>query len=626
MPRRYKRRLGIKPRRNYSQESVEDALRDVVLRHMSFRQAAERHNVPYVTIYRRYRGLNPHNIGAPPVLSKTEEKHIVNALLVAANFGYPMTERDLALFVQGFLNRKGINIARFHNNMPGPDWRESFLKRNPELSVRMSENMKRSRAEVTLATLSGYFAELHRSMEGCPPENIINYDESNLTDDPGKQRVIVRRGVKHARRKIDFSKSSTSIMFCVAADGTALPPYVVYKSSHLYHEWITGGPRGAHYNRSKNGWFDSQIFEDWFFKIPYPYLRRLGGKKIMIGDNLSSHLSINVIKKCEEANIEFKFLPPHSTHLCQPLDVSYFRPLKAIWRKRLTEWKLKNKGVLPKSVFPSLLKKALDSLQQKSETNIKAGFKATGIYPPNKNEVFKLLPQTAEVADEHAAITQSFMDIIKQHIPVEQGLGKRPQRKRLQVQPGKSISSTDFDMVNETPEGNVNQGCGNVTEKRLRGKKANSVNDDENQPCSSGITDIVSKTPKIITAAHDMTFSDESECEQLQLEEEEINYSVFKKAVKNISDIEKGRFVIVEFNYNPGSKKECLKQFVSKVIAVKKNGFLISCLRPYMSKSSVFIFPDVEDLNTVKIQQIKFILEDPIVLKFGRFQFTKNVF
>lgn len=585
MPRNYKRRLGIKPRRNYPQESVENALQDVLDRHMSFRQAAERHNVPYVTIYRRYKGIHCNNVGAPPVLSKVEEKQIVNALLVAANFGYPMTERDLALFVQGFLNRKGVNISKFHNNMPGPDWRELFLKRNPELSIRMSENMKRSRAEVTMATLDRYFAELHQSIEGCPPENIINYDESNLTDDPGKQRVIVRRGVKHARRKIDFSKSSTSIMFCVAANGTALPPYVVYKSSHLYNDWIRSGPTGAHYNRSKNGWFDSNIFEDWFFKIPFPHLRRLEGKKIMIGDNLSSHLSINVIKKCEEANIEFKFLPPNSTHLCQPLDVSYFRPLKAVWRKILTEWKLKNKGVLPKSVFPSLLKKALVSLEQKSEANIKAGFKATGIYPPNKHEVLKLLPQTAEATDEHTALTQSFTDIIKQHVCPAAEERKRPQRKRLHVEPGKSISSADFS--NNQENGQVEPSC---------------------------------------STASIQTSCDESVSEQPQPLEEETNCSEFKRPVRSVNDVKKGQFVVAEFNYNPGSKKECLKQFVSKIIDIKKNGFIISCMRAYKNKADVFTFPDVEDVNTVKIQQIKFTLQDPQLLKFGRHQFTKNVF
>jgi hypothetical protein len=67
-------------------------------------------------------------------------------------------------------------------------------------------------------------------MENVPSANIINYDETNFTDDPGKQKVYVRRGSKHARRILDISKTSTSVMFAASADGILLPLYVVYKA------------------------------------------------------------------------------------------------------------------------------------------------------------------------------------------------------------------------------------------------------------------------------------------------------------------------------------------------------------------------------------------------------------
>ena len=63
-----------------------------------------------------------------------------------------------------------------------------------------------------------------------PLSNIVNYDETNLSDDPGKRKVIIRRGTKYPERVINSSKSSTSVMFAAAADGTILPPYVVYKA------------------------------------------------------------------------------------------------------------------------------------------------------------------------------------------------------------------------------------------------------------------------------------------------------------------------------------------------------------------------------------------------------------
>lgn len=189
------------------------------------------------------------------------------------------------------------------------------------------------------------------TLEGVPPENILNYDETNMSDDPGKTKVFVRKGSKHATRVMDSSKSSNSVMFAAFGNGTLLPPYIVYKAKNIYPEWIKNGPTGARYNRSKNGWFDSFIFEDWFVNTALPVLKRRNGKKVVIGDNLNSHMSINIIRLCEEHNISFLFLPTNGTHICQSLDVAVFAPLKKAWRKVLTTWKTKKKELFLRPYF-----------------------------------------------------------------------------------------------------------------------------------------------------------------------------------------------------------------------------------------------------------------------------------
>jgi len=122
-------------------------------------------------------------------------------------------------------------------------------------------------------------------------------------------------------------------MFCGNADGEMLPPYIVYKSEAMWSTWTEGGPHGARYNRSKSGWFDSHCFEDWFESLLLPRLKRLQGKKVVIGDNLSSHISVKVLEFCQQNNITFIALPPNSTHLTQPLDVAYFAPMKIMWER-----------------------------------------------------------------------------------------------------------------------------------------------------------------------------------------------------------------------------------------------------------------------------------------------------
>ena len=100
-------------------------------------------------------------------------------------------------------------------------------------------------------------------------ENIFNYDETNVTDDPGRKIVVVRHGRNQIERKTQHSKTSTS-MFCGNAVGQFLPPMVVYKSENLYENWVRGDPKNAVYEVTPSAWFDwfnNRTFEIWFFKL-----------------------------------------------------------------------------------------------------------------------------------------------------------------------------------------------------------------------------------------------------------------------------------------------------------------------------------------------------------------------
>ena len=55
-------------------------------------------------------------------------------------------------------------------------------------------------------------------------------------------------------------------------------------------------------------------------------------KVVILGDNMASHFSEEVLKKCEDFNKTFVCLPSSSTYMCQPLDVSVFAPLTKYWR------------------------------------------------------------------------------------------------------------------------------------------------------------------------------------------------------------------------------------------------------------------------------------------------------
>jgi len=304
---------------------------------------------------------------------------------------------------------------------------------------------------VSRTVVNEYFDNLEISLSGITPQNIINYDETNFVDDPCRIKVLVRKTSKHADNIMDSSKSATSVMFSVDATGSMLPLYVVYKSTQLWDSWTTGGPDKCRYNRTPSGWFDQSIFEDWFITVVIPNFRRMEGKKVVIGDNLASHMSIKIIQLCKENDIRFVFLPPNSTHLTQPLDVSCFRPIKIAWRKVLKAYKRARRGPIPKEIFPRLLKKTLEKLSVSQITNIKAGFEATGIYPIDREKVLKRLPiEDLDSINSSASIIihEALHDIFKETRFGKVG-EKVSKRKKYNIKAGCSVTEESILFNNE---------------------------------------------------------------------------------------------------------------------------------------------------------------------------------
>uniref|UniRef100_A0A6P7FV29 Uncharacterized protein LOC114331403 n=1 Tax=Diabrotica virgifera virgifera TaxID=50390 RepID=A0A6P7FV29_DIAVI len=173
---------------------------------------------------------------------------------------------ELRQIIKSYLNRQGKNITRFKDNTPGIDWVKSFLSRHKDLTARIASNIKRSRAALNADQMTEYIENLRQTITGVEPDAIFNYDETNLTDDPGKNKVLTKRGVKYPERICNSSKSSISLMMCGNAAGELLPPYVVYKSKNLWDTGTENGPSGKRYANTASGWFESQNVQIQAFK------------------------------------------------------------------------------------------------------------------------------------------------------------------------------------------------------------------------------------------------------------------------------------------------------------------------------------------------------------------------
>ena len=149
--------------------------------------------------------------GGQTLLSEEEEVTFSKYCITMSSFGFPVDTWDLRCIVKSYLDRQGRVVKQFKNNLPGKEWTISFLKRHEQLTVRFASNIKRKRAEISADTINEFFSNLSAELVDIPPTHIWNYDETNLTDDPGNKRVITKRGTKYPERIINSTKTATSL-------------------------------------------------------------------------------------------------------------------------------------------------------------------------------------------------------------------------------------------------------------------------------------------------------------------------------------------------------------------------------------------------------------------------------
>ena len=134
---------------------------------------------------------------------------------------------------------------------------------------------------------------------------------------------------------------------------------------------------------------DSELFYGFLNKLFIPQTQNIKGPKLLVLGGHGSHLSIGSIHLCRRSNIHMYCLPPHTTHVFQPLDVVIFHPLKAHFNQIAQNLKFATFGWKEpmnccKINFTKLFKPPWESM---TVTLIKTGFRKCGIFPLDRSAI-----------------------------------------------------------------------------------------------------------------------------------------------------------------------------------------------------------------------------------------------
>ena len=99
--------------------------------------------------------------------------------------------------------------------------------------------------------------------------------------------------------------------------------------------------------------------------------------RLLIIDGDKSYISFAFQEHCKKSKIITLFMPPHSSHLLQPLDVECFSPLKRAYGDEISGLARNHINHIDKTTFLSAFRKAFE--RSFTEANIGVSFLGAGI-------------------------------------------------------------------------------------------------------------------------------------------------------------------------------------------------------------------------------------------------------
>ncbi|KAI8513919.1 hypothetical protein Bbelb_082430 [Branchiostoma belcheri] len=391
--------------REWDEEDMQQAIRVIKDERKAIYKVAKEFNVPQST-------LDDLSTLVQSETYRKDEEALVKYSIYMATKGFPLTAgvmKALAKEIDAVSSKEKGEAPMFGGKLPGKRWWSAFRRRHPEISLRSPDSLDRARAAMSNArVVEKHFKQLGQLLSENKlhdrPFQVYNADETGMSMDARKSRVVVPTTSKRAPSIRSGGRDHITVMSCVSAAGAVVPLMIIFNRAMPSGKFSEGGPPGAMYAWSESGFINKELFEDWFFKVFLVHCHR-ERPILLVVDQHSSHLSLKVLTAMEQKIIIYG-LPPHTSHFTQPLDVTVFSSLKTKWATTLESLQAADtRFQVRKTTFP----KIFASVQDLTFTpeNIKSGFKKTGILPYDKSAIDSLRtnmsPETKSASGEATA-------------------------------------------------------------------------------------------------------------------------------------------------------------------------------------------------------------------------------
>jgi hypothetical protein len=351
-------------------------------KNIGLRASARKHGMKLSTLKDRCAGGHDINTSHQRELSLTTEREgdLVTYIVEREKAFQPLTRTEIRLFAEQLSEVNG------QIRYIGKNWVDRFFTRHPAIEKKPTKVFESSRKRaVTRKSLSDYFTGLQWVIneKNVKRENTYNVDENGVQ--LGETRAGIVAGTSMtARSEVIKSDNSTwaSIIECISAGGIRLTPCVVFSGKNLQGQWFPRVFPSWKYAASPSGWSNSDIFIQWFMDtfIPETTPSDPSQWRLLVLDRHKSHITPELMKKAWMHRIWLSWLPSHSSHITQPLDVAVFGPLKTYYHQLTRAWaSYEATSLHQQQLFLEAYERASEKAM--SRRNIMSGFSKSGVFP-----------------------------------------------------------------------------------------------------------------------------------------------------------------------------------------------------------------------------------------------------
>ncbi|KAI0992429.1 hypothetical protein K3495_g15756, partial [Podosphaera aphanis] len=261
--------------------------------------------------------------------SEPEDQALQDYLLLLHYAGTPANLLELEKAANRLLFFKG------KGEIVSARWSTRWMKYHARFWKQLRDKpMAAKRREAYLKEdIEHHFAEFARCVVkvGIQADDIYNFDETGFqVGVVAGEKVLVPEDSEAAYVSDPDNRELVTVVATIGATGRLVPPIIIFKGAyHLRNNFDNDMDPDILWARSESGFTNDGLGLNYleYFDL-FTREKTVGAFKVLIFDGHGSHLTQIFVDFCWKAKLCPSLLPPHLTHVLQPLDVGIFSILK----------------------------------------------------------------------------------------------------------------------------------------------------------------------------------------------------------------------------------------------------------------------------------------------------------